>query len=236
MKKYNWQIKPKEAIALQQELRKEIKIEPLKKKIKDIKLIGGADVSMNLFATFGFAGFVTLSYPELELMNHSVIKADINFPYIPGLLSFREIPMLLQAWTKLKKKPDLIIVDGVGIAHPRRLGIASHLGLVLGVPTIGVSKNILTGIYKEPRVEPGEFSYIHDPKNKEIIGAALRTKRGVKPIFVSPGHLITLEESLKIVKSCIRKYRLPETTRFAHDMVNAYRIRDLDPISSSKLF
>ena len=229
MKNINEKFTPKEAIEIQKELQKEIQIIPLKKKII---YIGGADVSMNLFSTFGFAGFVTLSYSSLAEVDHSVVKDNINFPYIPGLLSFREIPMLLKAWEKLKQKPDVIIVDGVGIAHPRRLGIATHLGLILGIPTIGCAKSVLTGIYKEPGDEPGSISYLYDKyKNKngeaEIIGAALRTKRRVKPVFISPGHLITLSESIEIVKNCIIKHRLPEPTRLTHLKVNEYRIKNL---------
>ncbi len=128
-----WNVTPKEAIEIQKTLREKVKLIPL---TKPIKTIGGADVSMNLFAQHGYAGFVTLSFPTLELIDHQVIKDEIQFPYIPGLLSFREIPMLLKAWEELKLKPDVIIVDGLGIAHPRRLGIATHLGLILGVPTI----------------------------------------------------------------------------------------------------
>jgi deoxyribonuclease V len=211
------------AIALQKRLRDEIRLVPL---TEEPRLIGGADVSMNRFASEGFAGFVTLSFPELRLLDHSVVKADIAFPYIPGLLSFREIPMLLGAWEKLRQKPDVIVVDGVGIAHPRRMGIATHLGLVLGVPTIGCAKSVLTGVYEEPAIEAGSISYMHDRYDaSEIIGAAIRTKRNVKPIFVSPGHLITLEESIEIVKHCVTTYRLPETTRFAHNTVNEYRVR-----------
>ena len=227
MKKINqWKVTPKEAIEIQKELRKEIKIVPLAKGIGKIKYIGGADVSMSLFAVDGFAGFVTLSCPELEMKDHSVVKDKIGFPYIPGLLSFREIPMLLKAWEKLKVKPDVIIVDGVGIAHPRRLGIATHLGILLGVPTIGCAKSVLTGVYEEPGDSPGDISYLYDKYDrKEIIGAALRTKRNVKPVFISPGHLITLPESLEIVKMCIRKHRLPEPTRMAHNTVNIYRIK-----------
>ncbi|MEJ0001946.1 MAG: deoxyribonuclease V [bacterium] len=218
-------ITPKEAIEMQKELRAKVRLVPLK---KDIKLIGGADVSMNLFSTFGFAGFVTLSFPELSLVDHSVVKDDIPFPYIPGLLSFREIPMLLKAWAKLKQKPDVIVVDGIGIAHPRRLGIATHLGLLLGVPTIGVAKSVLTGVYEEPGNRPGDISYLHDKYDaEEIIGAALRVKPDVKPIFISPGHLITLAESIEIIKNCLRKHKLPEPTRLAHNTVNAYRLEHL---------
>jgi deoxyribonuclease V len=136
--------------------------------------------------------------------------------------------MLLKAWEKLKRKPDVIIVDGMGIAHPRRLGIATHLGLVLNVPTIGCGKSLLTGVYEEPGNVPGDFSYLYDKYNKqEIIGAVLRTKKNVKPLFISPGHLITLPEAVAIVKTCIRKHRLPETTRLAHNKVNEYRILNL---------
>jgi len=219
----NWNVTPKEAIDQQKELRKQIQIKPFK---KTVTYIGGADVSMNMFAKDGFAGFVTLTYADLKMIDHSVVKDVIGFPYIPGLLSYREIPMLVKAWKKLKTKPDVIIVDGVGIAHPRRLGIATHLGIVLDIPTIGCSKSVLFGIYDEPLLEPGSISYMHDKNTNEIIGAAIRTKRNVKPIFVSPGHRITLEESIEIVKKCMGKYRVPETTRFAHNTVNEYRIAD----------
>jgi deoxyribonuclease V len=227
--KVNWNVTPKEAVELQKELRGKIKLVPL---TKEIKYIGGADVSMNMFSKNGFAGFVVLSYPDLKMIDHSVIKGELTFPYIPGLLSFREIPLLLEAWKSLKKKPDLIVVDGMGIAHPRRLGIATHLGLILGVPTIGCGKSLLTGVYEEPKDEPGDFSYLYDKYNKEeIIGAVLRTKRGVKPVFVSPGNLITLPEAIEIVKKCIIKHRLPEPTRFAHNTVNEYRIKALGDIA-----
>lgn len=218
---------PREAIELQKKLRTEVNIVPYQKKPK---IIGGCDMSLNRFAKEGFAGFVNLDYETLSVLTHSVVKSDIRFPYIPGLLSFREIPMLIRAWEKLEVKPDVLIVDGVGIAHPRRLGIATHLGLVLGIPTIGCAKSLLTGEYKELGENPGDFSYIYaiqkgaETCTEEIIGAALRTKRGVKPVFISPGNLITLEESLEIVKNCVRKHRLPEPTRLAHRIVNEYRL------------
>jgi len=218
----------KEAIELQKKLRENIILTPFNKKIQ---YIGGCDMSMNLFSTFGFAGFVTLSYPDLTIVDHSVTKKNINFPYISGLLSFREIPMLLTAWKKLKQKPDIIIVDGAGIAHPRRLGIATHLGMILRIPTIGCAKSLLTGIYKEPGKTPGSFSYLYDKYNKrEIIGAVVRTKYNVKPLFVSPGYMITLKESVQIVLACVRKYRLPEPTRLAHNTVNEYRIKALQKL------
>ena len=225
---HRWDLTPKEAIALQKDLRERVRLVPL---AKEPTLIGGCDVSMNRFAKEGFAGFVTLSYPELRLLDRAVVKREIPFPYVPGLLSFREIPMLLDACQELGTKPEVLLVDGIGIAHPRRLGIASHLGLVLGIPTIGVAKSVLTGHHEEPGQEPGSASPLIDLKTNETIGMALRTKRGVKPVFVSPGHLITLEESVALVRSCVLKHRLPEPTRFAHDTMNEYRVRDGDPES-----
>ena len=220
---HEWNLTPSEAVAEQKRLRDEVRLVPL---AKPPRIIGGCDVSMNRFATEGFAGFVSLSYPELEEVDHAVIKDAIPFPYIPGLLSFREIPMLMKAWDKLKTKPDVLVVDGIGIAHPRRLGIASHLGLVLGIPTIGCAKSVLIGTYADPANEIGATSPLIDPKTGETIGAALRTKRNVKPVFISPGHLITLEDAVAIMKSCIRAHRLPEPTRFAHAAVNAYRQKE----------
>lgn len=219
-----WDLKPKEAIELQKKLRDEVRLIPLS---SAPKLIGGADVSMNRFAKEGYAGFVTLSYPELTVVDHRVEKGIIPFPYVPELLSFREIPMLMTAWKKLQTKPDLLVVDGIGIAHPRRLGIASHLGLLLNIPTIGCAKSVLIGAYDEPGDETGATSPLVDLKTGEVMGMALRTKRSVKPVFVSPGHLITLEEAVEIVERCVIKHRLPEPTRLAHNTVNEYRLRDI---------
>jgi deoxyribonuclease V len=220
----DWNLTPKEAIALQRELREQVRLVPLKEMPT---IVGGCDVSMNRFAKEGYAGFVTLKFDTMEMIDHAVVEDTIPMPYIPGLLSFREIPMLLKAWEKLKTKPEVLLVDGVGIAHPRRLGIATHLGLVLDIPTIGCGKSVLYGRYEEPDTRAGSLSYMHDPKTGEVIGAALRTKDKVKPMFISPGHLITLEDSLAIVRACIKKHRLPEPTRYAHLTVNKYRTGEL---------
>ncbi len=220
-----WSVTPKEAVEIQRQMRTQVRLEPL---TKEITLIGGCDISMNLYSTTFYGGFVVLSYPELALVDDAFVKDTVTFPYIPGLLSFREIPSLLKAWEKLKTKPDVIVVDGVGIAHPRRIGIASHLGIALDIPTIGCAKSVLTGVYEEPNQEPGSYSFMHDPlHSEEILGAAIRTKRNVKPIFISPGHKITLEESIQIMQHCVRKHRIPEPTRFAHDVMNAYRKQDI---------
>jgi len=214
----DFNLSPKEAIRLQNDLRDQIRLTPLS---SPVSLIGGADVSMNRFAKEGFGGFVTLTYPDLAVVDHSVTKSTVPFPYIPGLLSFREIPMLLSSWEKLSTKPDVLIVDGIGIAHPRRLGIASHLGLILDMATIGCAKSVLIGSYEEPENERGAYSYL--THKDEVIGAALRTKVNVKPVFVSPGHRITLSESIELVLASTLRHRLPEPTRQAHNTVNEYR-------------
>ena len=229
--KHPWDLSPKEAIEFQKKLRSQVKIQPFGD-LSKIRYIAGADVSMNLYSNTVYAGFVVLAYPTLEIVAHAVVKDETRFPYIPGLLSFREIPSLLKAWEKLNKEspqfiPDIIVVDGIGIAHPRRLGIASHLGVILDKPTIGCAKSVLIGKYQEPESKPGSFSYLYD--KEEVIGAALRTKiigsRPVNPIFISPGNKINLEDSLTLMKSCVRKHRLPELTRQAHETVNEYRRR-----------
>jgi deoxyribonuclease V len=218
---HSWNLTPKEAVLLQKKLREDAILAPFS---KPIRYIGGCDVSMNMYSKHVFAGFVVLSYPDLEMVDHAVIEDDITFPYIPGLLSFREIPSLLKAWRKLRIVPDLVCVDGVGIAHPRRMGIATHLGLVLDMPTIGISKNLLTGTHEEVGNEKGSTSPLVDIKDPhEVLGAALRTKHNVKPVFVSPGHKMSTEDAVRIVKECTGKYRIPEPTRIAHNVVNEYR-------------
>ena len=162
----------------------------------------------------GTGAVVVLSYPELELVETRIAKEKIEFPYIPGLLSFRESPLTLAACEKLSVTPDLILVDGQGIAHPRRMGLASHLGLLLDTPTIGCAKSLLCGRHKMPGVEPG--SYTERVDNGQTIGAALRTKTGTNPLYVSVGHRIDLQNAIHWVLKCCRGYRLPEPSRLAH--------------------
>ncbi|MDB4984374.1 MAG: deoxyribonuclease [Patescibacteria group bacterium] len=221
---------PTEAVALQKKLREELRHISLPRKPK---FIAGADVSLERFGTELFAGIIVLSYPSLEIVEHSCIKTPVTFPYVPGLLSFREIPGLLECWDALKTKPDVVVVDGHGIAHPRRLGIAAHFGLVADVPTIGCAKSRLYGEYDMPSEEPGSETEIIDPKTGEVIGIALRSKKKSNPLLISPGNLITLAESLSIIKTCLRGYRLPEPTRLAHNLVNAFRKNE---ISVHKLY
>jgi deoxyribonuclease V len=180
----------------------------------DLKLIAGIDVSASRYSRVGRAAVVVLSYPELDLCESSVVEGDINFPYIPGLLSFREVPLILKAYQRLISRPGLLIVDGQGIAHPRRLGIASHLGLLLDLPSIGCAKSRLTGTHDSLPKEAGSYRLLKD--KDEIIGAAVRTKNAVKPVYVSIGHRIDLDSAVSLVMECCRGYRLPQPTRLAH--------------------
>ncbi|HUT68422.1 MAG TPA: deoxyribonuclease V, partial [Dehalococcoidales bacterium] len=157
---------------------------------------------------------VVLSYPEFELVETRIVTDRIEFPYVPGLLSFREAPLILAACEELTVTPDLLMVDGQGIAHPRRMGLASHLGLFLDIPTIGCAKSRLCGSHEEPGNEAGSYAELLD--NGEVIGAAVRTRTGVKPVYVSIGHKVDLSTAIRRVLECCRGYRLPEPTRLAH--------------------
>ena len=178
------------------------------------RLIAGVDISVNRVAGTGTAAAVVLSYPDLEIVETKTVTDKIEFPYVPGLLSFREAPLILAACEDLTVTPDLIMVDGQGIAHPRRMGLASHLGLFLDVPTIGCAKSRLCGRHEEPGNEQGSRADLID--NGEVIGAVLRTRGGVKPVYVSIGHRIDLAAAVHWVLACCRGYRLPEPTRLAH--------------------
>ncbi len=191
------------------------------------KTIAGADVSLERFGTDLYAGIIVMSYPDLVPIEYAVSKIKVEFPYIPGLLSFREIPGLLDCLRKLKNLPDLIMVDGQGIAHPRRLGIATHLGIVSGIPTIGCAKSNLYGRFDVP-METGVASMMLDPKTLEHIGFALKSKERANPLIVSPGNKISVGESLDIVRKCLRGYRLPEPTRLAHELVNRFRKGEIE--------
>ncbi|MCA1816410.1 MAG: deoxyribonuclease V, partial [Acidobacteria bacterium] len=188
-----------------------------------IKTVAGTDISFNKFETTVYAGVVVLALPSLEVVEEVGVVSESKFPYVPGLLSFRETPSVLEAWEKLKTEPDAVMFDGQGIAHPRRVGIASHVGLLIGRPTFGCAKSVLVGKYEEPNEERGSWSPLVDPKNGETVGAALRTKTRVQPIYVSPGHMIDLEGAIKLTLACDGGYRQPEPTRRAHHLVNALR-------------
>lgn len=177
------------------------------------QLIAGVDISVKRYG-MARAAVVVLSYPNMELVEVQTSEGVPPFPYVPGLLSFREAPLILAACEQLKTTPGLIMVDGQGIAHPRRFGIASHLGLILDIPTIGCAKSRLCGVYQTPAEEVTAFSELTD--NGEVIGAVLRTKTGTNPLYISIGHRIDLPTAIQRVLECCRGYRLPQPTRLAH--------------------
>jgi len=212
-----------EAAALQKELRSQIELQTPAG--LSISTIAGADISFNKYETTVYAGIIVLSFPELLPVAHSLVKTEVTFPYVSGYLAFREVPALLEAWNQLPQKPDVLVVDGHGIAHPRRMGIASHFGVLTGQPTIGCAKKILFGKYESPPDERGAYTDIQD--KGDVIGAVLRTRAKVKPVFVSPGHKLSLKDSIDIILQCMGKYRIPEPTRKAHELVNAFRRGEL---------
>lgn len=198
-----------QARALQEELRTRVIVEDT---AETPHIIAGVDVGYDMQRNLAHASIVTLS-PELALLEQVTAFAPVEFPYIPGLLSFREIPAILAALAQLKSPPDLLMVDGQGIAHPRRMGIAAHLGVLLDKPSIGVAKSRLSGSYTMPGDCKGAVSPLM--MGRERIGTVLRSRDRVKPLFVSPGHRVSVESALVITRRCLTKYRLPEPTRLA---------------------
>ena len=222
---HDWNLKPEAAIALQRELAQRIVRED---QLGEVRCIAGVDMALNEQSGMARAAVVLLSYPDLEILERHVYEEPVRMPYIPGLLSFREAPCVLGAFARLRQQPDLVMVDGQGIAHPRRLGIASHLGLWLDLPTIGCGKSILVGHHAHLSEEAGNWVPLID--NGETIGAVLRTRAHVKPMIISLGHRISLETSLRYVLACCRGYRLPEPTRLADKLSkdNAWQENDDD--------
>lgn len=208
--KHAWKLSPGQAKKLQLKLRKKL---VLRKDFGKISLIAAADASFkNGKAQSAVAVF---KYPGLELVECQTATASLTFPYIPGLLTFREGPVLIKAFSKLKNDPDLIIFDGQGIAHPLRFGIASHLGVIFNKPAVGSAKSRLVGTYREPKKKRGSFTLLR--QDGKIIGAVVRTQTGVKPIFVSQGNRIDLKSAIKIILACSKRYRVPEPIRFVHN-------------------
>ncbi len=209
--RHRWQLSPTQAVGLQRQLSRRVSKTG---EVTAPRFVAGVDIAVGKAGEMAQAAIVVLSYPELRLVEVEAAQGKLDFPYIPGLLSFRESPLILAACQKLSLSPDLIMVDGQGIAHPRRLGIASHLGLILDIPTIGCAKSRLCGSHQEPGRESGSYAVVTD--RGETVGVALRTKNGVKPVYVSTGHKISLENAIYWVLEYCRGYRLPEPTRLAH--------------------
>ena len=204
-------IQPAEAQKLQLQLRKQI----LLKSLNEFPgLVGGADISFNRGSNLMHAAIVVLSLPDMKPVARSLVSDETPFPYIPGLLAFREMPSLMKAWQQLKMKPGVLILDGHGIAHPRRMGIATHFGIEVDHPTMGCAKNVLTGSYGELGEEKGATAdLIYEG---ERVGMALRSRSRVNPVFISPGHKISFDDTYEVIMQCLDRYKLPETTRSSH--------------------
>ncbi len=215
---HSWDLTPAAAIEVQKTLRGQVRLQP---PVRPIRTVAGADISFNKFEETIYAGIVVVELGSMRTIEQVGIISQTRFPYVPGLLSFREAPAVLEAWALLTGDPDAVMFDGQGVAHPRRFGIASHVGLWLEKPTLGCAKSVLVGRYDEPAVERGARSPLID--KGEVVGAALRTKDRVQPIFVSAGHRMDLETAVAVTLRCDGGYRQPEPTRRAHLLVNALR-------------
>lgn len=224
-----FKVSPPEARRIQRELRENMSRNQVSQRNlvsaqKQIKLVAGADCSYAKDEAGMYAAVVVLGLPGFKALEVSQVKKEVTFPYIPGLLTFREAPALLSAFEKLSLEPDVIMIDGQGIAHPQGLGLAAHVGFLLDRPTIGCAKSKLVGEYDEPGEEVGDYSsLIYQGK---IVGVVLRTRKKTKPVFVSPGFKISLETALKVVTACLTGYRIPEPVRRAHILSSQYRINN----------
>ncbi|MFS0554781.1 deoxyribonuclease V [Brevibacillus sp. 179-C9.3 HS] len=212
---HSWSIDEQEAINLQRQLAQQVKKED---QLEDVRYVAGVDVAYHAERDLLVAGVAILDANSLQVVESVVIQDTVEFPYIPGLFSFRELPPLVSAFKELKTTPQLVVCDGQGIAHPRRFGLASHLGVLFDIPTIGCGKTRLLGEYEEPAQKRGAYSPLID--QGEIIGGVLRTQPNIKPIFVSIGHGISLPTACAWITRLSPKYRLPETTRQADQLVN----------------
>lgn len=215
---HDWNVSPKQAVQIQKELAGRVVLED---RFDEIRLVAGVDVGFEDQGRVTRAAVVVLELESLEPVDQALIKSPTRFPYVPGLLSFREIPAVSEALEQLQSWPDMLLCDGHGIAHPRRLGIAAHLGLITDLPSLGVGKSRLVGRHEPVPDERGAWMPLHD--RGETIGAVLRSRAGVKPIYVSPGHRIGLQSAINMVMRCLTRYRLPETTRQADKLASNRR-------------
>jgi deoxyribonuclease V len=228
---HRWDVTPQEAVRIQQDLR--TKIVTLDEDQRPFRIVGGMDVSYDKRSPWLFAAIVLLRLPGFQVIETAGVRVRAQFPYVPGLLSFRESPGGLEAWRKLRNRPDCLICDGHGYAHPRRFGFACHFGLLTDLPTIGVAKSVLVGAFKAPGVKRGSTSDLVDAG--EAIGAAVRTREGTEPVFVSIGHRISLARAVATILACTSRYRIPEPIRMAHALVNRLRAGSEEPAGASRL-
>lgn len=213
--RHAWDVSVPEAIAIQDALRDEVVCED---QLRPVRYVAGVDVGFEQNNEVTRAAVVVLTFPALELHEQQLVRRPTGFPYVPGLLSFREVPALLDALEALETEPDLLLCDGQGRAHPRRFGLACHLGVLTGLPAIGVAKTRLVGQYEPVPEEKGAWRELRH--GGDVVGAVLRSRTRVRPLFISVGHRISLKTALKYVLACTPKYRLPETTRLAHRLAS----------------
>lgn len=221
-----WDTAPQEAVRIQQELRH--RIIPRDDGPRQFRTVAAMDVSYDRRSPWIFAAVVILRLPGFELVERAAARSRARFPYIPGLLSFRESPAGLEAWERLRTRPDCLLCDGHGYAHPRRFGFACHLGLLVDLPTIGCAKSLLVGSFAAPAGKRGAVADLVE--GNEVIGAVLRTREGVAPVFVSVGHRISLPTAIATVLACSPRYRIPEPIRRAHALVNQLRLAGAEPL------
>lgn len=207
---HRWDLTPKEAVALQRELAERLEF---KDYVKNPRTVAGVDVGFEERGTVTRAAAVLLDAKTQEPIDQQIVRQATRFPYVPGLLSFRECPAILQALEKLKATPELVLCDGQGLAHPRRLGVAAHIGLLTGLPTIGVAKSRLCGEHREPAAARGSRARLR--LDGEVVGWVLRSREGCKPIYVSPGHRVSVDSAPDLVMRFVTRYKLPEPTRLA---------------------
>ncbi len=210
-----WEVSPAEARQIQEDLRPRVEIGD---RLPEIKTVAGVDVGLEEKGRTVRAAIAVLSFPALEPVEQAIARVPTRFPYIPGLLSFRELPGVLAALDRLRYLPDLLLCDGQGYAHPRRFGIACHLGVLTDLPSIGVGKSRLTGRFESPGPAKGDWSPLLD--GEETIGAVLRSRAGVRPLYVSIGHRVSLETAIRLTLACTTRFKLPETTRAAHRLAS----------------
>lgn len=210
-----WPTTIDEAVAVQQRLRGLV---VTRDDFGIVATVAGVDVGFEDEGQTARAAVVVLDYPSLAPRDYALARLPVAFPYVPGFLSFRETPVILRALAQLRQPPDMLLVDGQGLAHPRRFGIACHLGVLANIPAIGVAKSLLTGRFDPIPDERGAWQPLVD--KGEVVGAALRSRAGTKPLFISAGHRIGLESAIALVMDCTTRYRLPETTRAAHNLAS----------------
>lgn len=210
-----WPATIDEAVAVQERLRGQVRLDD---DFDELRRVAGVDAGFEEEGNIARAAVVVLSYPELKPLDYAIARGPVRFPYVPGFLSFREAPVIIEALAMLSVPPDLVICDGQGIAHPRRLGIASHLGVVADIPTIGCAKSLLVG--RHPDLPDERGARVPLTHRREHVGWVLRTRSGVKPVFVSPGHRVSMNTAVEIVMACVTRFRLPETTRYAHNLAS----------------